>query len=72
MGIVTYAVHLVLDIVIGGRFIPTIIAIMAAVVVYAIGVLRFGVLSEEDIKGFPKGDQIYRICKKLHLFKKEA
>lgn len=68
MGIVTYVVHLLFDIIVGGRFIPTIFAIFAAVIVYAIGVLRFGVLSEEEVRDFPKGDQIYRICRKLHLF----
>lgn len=68
MGIAAYAVHLVLDIIVGGRFIATLVAILAAVVVYAIGVLRFGVLSEDDVKSFPKGNLIYRVCKKLHLF----
>lgn len=67
MGIVTYIVHLLLDIIIGGRFIPTILAIIAAVIVYAISVMRFGVLTEEDLANFPKGDQIYKLCKKLHL-----
>lgn len=68
MGIVTYITHLLLDIMIGGRFVPTILAIFVAVIVYAIGVLRFGVLSAEDLKNFPKGDQISRMCRKLHLF----
>lgn len=68
MGIVTYIVHLLLDIIIGGRFIPTLLAIIVAVIVYAVGVMRFGVLSEEDIKNFPKGQMIYKICKKLRLF----
>lgn len=67
MGIVTYIVHLILDIFIGGRFIPAIIAVLAAMVVYAVGVLKLGVLSRADIKDLPQGHRIYRICRKLHL-----
>lgn len=67
MGIVTYIVHLVLDIFIGGRFIPTIIAVLAAMAVYAVGILKLGVLSRADIKDLPQGRRIYRICEKMNL-----
>lgn len=67
MGIVTYIVHLILDIFIGGRFIPTVIAVLTAMAVYAVGVLKLGVLSRADIKDLPQGRRIYRICRKLHL-----
>lgn len=67
MGVVTYIVHLILDIFIGGRFIPTILAVLVAMVVYAIGVLKLGVLSRADIKALPQGRRIYNICRKLHL-----
>ena len=67
MGVITYAVHLLLDILIGGRFLPTILAICVAVVVYAVCILKLGALSDEDILALPQGAKIYRICKKLHL-----
>lgn len=67
MGIVTYIVHLLLDIFIGGRFIPTIFAVLAAVVVYAAGILKLGVLSRADMKALPQGHRIYSICARFHL-----
>lgn len=67
MGITAYAVHLVLDIILGGRFISTLVAIMAAVVVYAISVLKFGALTEEDILDLPKGEKLCSLCRKVRL-----
>ena len=66
MGVVTYAVHLVLDLLIGGR-IPTILSILAAVAVYAVSILKLGAVSPEDIRDLPQGRKILRICRKLHL-----
>lgn len=66
MGVVTYAVHLVLDLLIGGR-IPTILSILAAVAVYAVSILKLGALSPEDIRDLPQERKILRICRKLHL-----
>ena len=71
MGVVTYAVHLVLDLVIGGRFIVTAISIIVAVAVYAVVVLRIGTLSEQDIKDLPMGVRLLRYCKKFHLLPEE-
>lgn len=67
MGIVTYVVHLVLDLLIGGRFFATIVSVLAAVVVYGVSVLKLGVLSIEDIRDLPRGAKILRLCRKLHL-----
>lgn len=67
MGIATYVVYLVLDIMIGGRFIPTILAVCIAMVVYAVCTLKLGVLSRRDIKALPQGQKIYQICGTLHL-----
>ena len=71
MGIVTYMVHLILDILIGGRFVPTIISIVIAMIVYAVSVLKLGVLSRSDIKALPQGHRIYNICQKVHLLPRE-
>lgn len=67
MGIAAYIVHLILDIFIGGRFIPTIIAVLGAMVVYAVSILKLGVLSRADIKDLPQGRRIYRICERMNL-----
>ena len=71
MGIVTFAVHFGLDLLIGGRFIVTAISIIVAVAVYAIVVLRIGTLSEQDIKDLPMGVRLLRYCKKFHLLPEE-
>lgn len=71
MGVVTYAVHLVLDILIGGRFFATMVSILVAVVVYAVSVLKLGVLSIEDIRDLPRGAKILRLCRKLHLLPRQ-
>ena len=67
MGIVTYAAHLALDLLIGGRWIPTIIAIFIAMIVYVVVVLKIGTLSDEDIEALPMGARLLRLCRRLHL-----
>lgn len=67
MGVITYLVHLVLDLLIGGRVIPTVIAILIAVAVYVVLILKLGGLSVEDILALPMGARILRGCRKLHL-----
>lgn len=68
MGIAAFLVHFVLDIFIGGR-IATLVAIMVAVVVYALALLKCGGLTEDEIIGMPKGATLLRLLKKLHLVK---
>ena len=67
MGIVTFGVHSLLALVIGGRFIPAVLSILVAMAVYIVAVLRLGTLSEEDIKDLPMGVRLLKYCKKLHL-----
>ena len=67
MGMVTYAAHLALGLLIGGRWIPTIIAIFIAMIVYVVVVLKIGTLSDEDIEALPMGARLLRLCRRLHL-----
>ena len=67
MGIVTYAVHLVLAIVFPGRVVATMISVLAAVAVYAFSILKLGTLTEQDIKDLPQGYKLLRICRRFHL-----
>ena len=57
------------------NFIPdkiaTLFTILIAVIVYAIGLLRLGALTPEEIVNLPKGTTLLRIFKKLHLIKAE-
>ena len=71
MGIVTYAVHLALDLLIGGRWIPTIIAILIGMIVYGVVILKIGTLSDEDIEALPMGARLLRLCRKFHLMPEE-
>ena len=70
MGAVTYLVHFIFDLLIGGRFTATFIAILFAVIVYALALLKLGTLSNDDIRALPQGDKILHICKKFHLLPK--
>ena len=67
MGVVTYIIWFVLDLLIGGRVIPTVIAICAAILVYIILILKMGTLSEDDILSLPLGGKILRYSRKFHL-----
>ena len=67
MGLVAYAVYLVLDLFVGGRWIPTIIAVCVAMAVYVVVVLKIGTLSDDDIKALPMGVRLLRWCRKLRL-----
>lgn len=66
MAAATFGVHFVLDIFIGGR-VATLLAIAVAVIVYAICVLKFGGLTEDEILGLPKGATLLQLFKRLHL-----
>ena len=70
MGVVTYLVHFIFDLLIGGRFAATCIAILVAVIVYALALLKLGTLSNDDIRALPQGDKILHICKKFYLLPK--
>ena len=67
MGIVTYLVHRGLDMLIGGRVIPTVTAILAAIAVYVVLILKLGTLSDNDILALPMGARILRMCRRLSL-----
>lgn len=68
MSVVVYVVNLVMNIFVGGRL-GILIALVAAVLTFAICLLAFGGLSESEILEMPKGTAILSICKKLHLIK---
>ena len=67
MGVITYAVHFGLHRLIGGRVIPTVLAIIVAVIVYGVLILKLGALSEKDIQALPMGTRILRGCQALKL-----
>lgn len=71
MGVITYVVYQVMDVAVGGRFLPTGISVLAAILIYAVAILKLGALSEDDILALPQGRRIYVISQKLHLLPQE-
>lgn len=67
MGVSAYIVWFALDTLIGGRVIPTVTAICAAIVVYAVVILKSGGLSEDDILSLPMGGKLLHYIRKFRL-----
>ena len=66
MGLFSYGSYKGLKIFIPFRF-ACIIAMFVAVVTYAITLVLFKAVTREELLNMPKGNQIYRIFKKVHL-----
>ena len=67
MGIITYIVYHGSYAVLKINAVSAMLAILAAVIVYAVVLLLLHGLTEEEIKKFPKGTLIVRVAKKLHF-----
>lgn len=70
MGIITFTIHLLLDVFMGGK-IATLLSILVAIIAYSIAIILLGGLTEREILAMPKGRMIVRILKKVHLLKQE-
>ena len=68
LGLVFLIIIAIFAVAIGGYF-TAMLAILAAVIVYAVVLLLLHGLTEEEIKKFPKGTLIVRVAKKIHLLK---
>ena len=69
MGVTAFFVYKGIYLVIKSNAIATILAILIAIIVYAVTLLLCKGLTEEEILRFPKGALLVRIAKKLHLLK---
>ena len=67
MGIITWLVYKGIYTLSEHMLVSMCVAIVIAVIVYAMLLLLFHELSEDELRRFPKGDLIVRIVKKLHL-----
>lgn len=67
MGVVTFLIYKGLYMVTHINVIAFVVAFVAAVVVYAVTLLLFKGLTEEEIKRFPKGTMLVRLAKKFKL-----
>ena len=67
IGVIKYVVWFVLDLLIGGRIFPSVIAICVAIIVYVVMILKTGTLSEDDILSLPMGARLLRYSRRLRL-----
>lgn len=68
MGVVAFVLNTVLDIFMPGRL-ATLIVIIVSIMVYAVSLLKFGGMTEDELLSMPKGATLISICRKLHLLK---
>jgi stage V sporulation protein B len=69
MGVVTFLVYQGSNLLLKSNTISTVLAIVIAVIVYAVVLLLCKGLTEDEIRSFPKGATLVAIAKKLHLLK---
>ena len=67
MSICSYAVYLLLNGIIIERL-ATILAIVVAVIVYAISVIILKIFTKEEIKMLPAGPKIVKILEKIKIY----
>ena len=67
MGICSYAIYIILSGIIGAKL-ATIIAIFAAVIIYALAIIVTKTLSKEEIKMLPYGIKIYNFLEKIGIY----
>ena len=66
MGLVAFIIYYALQFVIGSNW-AIIIAMGLAVAVYSVALVKTGAMPEEDIYDLPKGTQLVKLLKKIHL-----
>ena len=69
MGIAAWGTHFLVSTYITKGAIATLLAIVMAVIVYGISLLKLEVLSREDYHMLPYGDKIHKVLEKLKLVK---
>ena len=67
MGVATFIVYKGVYFVLHINAIATLLAIIVAVVVYAVALLKFHGLTEEELYSFPKGTTLSVYLKRFHL-----
>lgn len=67
MGAVAFVAYYGLYYLIKSNFIALMIAVVLAVLVYFVLVIKLKVITEEEMTNFPKGNLVKKVAKKLHL-----
>lgn len=75
MGIISYGIYFLLHKllrsagigIIISNDISVVIAIAIAIMIYFVTLIKIQGINEEDLRSFPKGNMIVKVCRKLHL-----
>ncbi len=67
MGVITYVVYKIVFFLLHINALATLLAILVAVVVYAVLLILFRGITEEEIYAFPKGTAIVGLLRRFHL-----
>ena len=67
MGAACYAVYRLTGLILPGRALPMLLAVIAAVAVYAVIILKTGLMNERDLNDLPMGGRLVRLAKKTRL-----
>ena len=70
MGGAAFVIYFLCNLVISQN-VAVIIALIVAVLIYAVSLLKLGGLSSEEILALPKGSTLLSLFRKLHLVKEE-
>ena len=70
MGVIEVVIHLIFEL-FAGPYIATVVAILAAILSYAVLIVLLGGITEEELLDMPKGATFVSLCRKLHLIKGE-
>ena len=70
MGVITFTTYFLIKIALPDAM-ATILALVFAVLVYGICLLKFGALTADEVVALPKGASIYKLLVKLHLMEEE-
>ena len=68
MGIVAVALYKLCYMITGSNGMSTIIAILLAIIVYGLMVLRTKAVTRDEVKNMPMGNKLVSICDKLKLW----
>lgn len=67
MGIVCYGAYWIIELMTKSKILSTGVAIVVAVFVYGIMIIKIKAITEEELSGIPKGTTIIKLLKKFHL-----
>ena len=69
MGAAAWGVYYGLKLLVGSNIVCLAAAVLIAVLVYFVLVIKFGGLTEDEMKGLPKGRSLLALARKLHLMR---